>query len=139
MRSELFDFELPMDRVALEPSRPRDAARLLVVVPAQTAAAGPAASSTAALGGAPRFIDSVVGTLPDLLRRGDALVLNDTRVIRAALVGERRRGELRATVSFNLHKRLDDSRWLAFARPAKRLAAGDRIRLTSAHTGANLV
>ncbi len=128
MRSELFDFELPMDRVALEPSRPRDAARLLVVMPAQTAAADPAASSTAALGGAPRFIDSVVRTLPDLLRRGDALVLNDTRVIRAALVGERRRGEQRATVSFNLHKRLDDSRWLAFAKPAKRLAAGDRIR-----------
>ena len=66
--------------------------------------------------------------LPDLLRPGDALVLNDTRVIRAALQGERMRGENRAAVSFNLHKRLDEHRWLAFARPAKRLAAGDRIR-----------
>jgi S-adenosylmethionine:tRNA ribosyltransferase-isomerase len=55
-------------------------------------------------------------------------VLNDTRVIRAALQGERLRGPNRAAVSFNLHKRLDADRWLAFARPAKRLAAGDRVR-----------
>ena len=54
--------------------------------------------------------------------------LNDTRVIRAALQGERLRGPNRAAVSFNLHKRLDEHRWLAFARPAKRLAAGDRVR-----------
>jgi S-adenosylmethionine:tRNA ribosyltransferase-isomerase len=55
-------------------------------------------------------------------------VVNDTRVIRAALQGERMRGANRAVVSFNLHKRLDEHRWLAFARPAKRLAAGDRVR-----------
>jgi S-adenosylmethionine:tRNA ribosyltransferase-isomerase len=72
--------------------------------------------------------DRIVRDLPALLRPGDALVLNDTRVIRAALHGERMRGENRAAVSFNLHKRLDESRWRAFARPAKRLAAGDRIR-----------
>jgi S-adenosylmethionine:tRNA ribosyltransferase-isomerase len=66
--------------------------------------------------------------LPGLLRPGDALVFNDTRVIRAALQGERVRGENRAHISFNLHRRLDESRWRAFARPAKRLAAGDRIR-----------
>src|SRR5262249_31422456 len=70
----------------------------------------------------------VVRALPKGLCPGDALVLNDTRVIRAALTGERRRGEQRATVAFNLHKRLDSSRWLAFARPSKRLVAGDRIR-----------
>ena len=72
--------------------------------------------------------DRVVADLPALLRPGDALVLNDTRVIRAALTGERLRGENRAVVAFNLHKRLDESRWRAFARPAKRLAVGDRIR-----------
>ena len=66
--------------------------------------------------------------LPDLLRPGDALVFNDTRVIRAALQGERVRGDSRAQISFNLHKRIDESRWRAFARPAKRLAVGDRIR-----------
>ena len=66
--------------------------------------------------------------LPELLRPGDALVLNDTRVIRAALTGERLRGENSARVAFNLHKRVDASRWRAFARPAKRLAPGDRIR-----------
>jgi S-adenosylmethionine:tRNA ribosyltransferase-isomerase len=72
--------------------------------------------------------DRRISDLPDLLRPGDALVLNDTRVIRAALQGERLRGPNRAAVSFNLHKRLDAHRWLAFARPAKRLAAGDRVR-----------
>jgi len=72
--------------------------------------------------------DRIVRDLPGLLRPGDALVFNDTRVIRAALTGERLRGENRAVVSFNLHKRVDDSRWRAFARPAKRLMVGDRIR-----------
>jgi S-adenosylmethionine:tRNA ribosyltransferase-isomerase len=70
----------------------------------------------------------LVRDLPALLRPGDALVFNDTRVIRAALQGERMRGEARARVAFNLHKRIDESRWRAFARPAKRLAVGDRIR-----------
>jgi S-adenosylmethionine:tRNA ribosyltransferase-isomerase len=74
------------------------------------------------------FEDRLVRDLPELLRPGDALVLNDTRVIRAALHGERMRGENRAAVAFNLHKRIDESRWLAFARPAKRLNVGDRIR-----------
>jgi S-adenosylmethionine:tRNA ribosyltransferase-isomerase len=132
MRSDLFDFELPADRIALEPAEPRDAARLLVVDPGRqqraAAEAGPARPAAAAPLTAPRFVDSTVQELPRLLRRGDALVLNDTRVIRAALVGSRLRGEQQATVAFNLHKRLDESRWLAFARPAKRLAAGDRIR-----------
>jgi S-adenosylmethionine:tRNA ribosyltransferase-isomerase len=72
--------------------------------------------------------DRRVRDLPGLLRPGDALVLNDTRVIRAALQGQRLRGDAIANVSFNLHKRVDASRWRAFARPAKRLAAGDRIR-----------
>lgn len=109
MRTDLFDFDLPDDRIALEPAEPRDSARLLVV-----GAGGPE--------------DRAVRDLPELLRPGDALVFNDTRVIRAALEGERLRGEARARVSFNLHKRVDASRWRAFARPAKRLAVGDRIR-----------
>jgi S-adenosylmethionine:tRNA ribosyltransferase-isomerase len=75
-----------------------------------------------------QFADRIVRDLPDLLRPGDALVFNDTRVIRAALYGERLRGESRALVHFNLHKRVDESRWRAFARPAKRLSVGDRIR-----------
>jgi len=127
MRSDLFDFQLPADRIALEPAEPRDAARLLVVHPGQQRPAGKAAPARSAAA-APRLVDSTVRQLPELLRRGDALVLNDTRVIRAALVGSRLRGEQQASVAFNLHKRLDESRWLAFARPAKRLAPGDRIR-----------
>lgn len=109
MRTDLFDFDLPEDRIALEPPASRDGARLLVVR-------------------ADGLDDRNVTDLPGLLRSGDALVLNDTRVIRAALVGERVRGEARARISFNLHKRINESRWRAFARPAKRLAAGDRIR-----------
>ena len=66
--------------------------------------------------------------LPDLLRPGDALVLNDTRVIPARLFGLRARGEATARVEIMLHKREAADRWRAFARPAKRLAVGDRIR-----------
>ena len=120
MKADLFDFKLPEDRIALEPAQPRDAARLLVVRPDAAAPLDGEAST--------RFTDSSMHRLPALLRPGDALVFNDTRVIRAALTGERLRGEQRAAVSFNLHKRLDDSRWLAFARPAKRLKPGDRLR-----------
>ena len=111
MRTDLFDFELPDELIALLPASPRDAARLLLV----DASTG-------------RFGERTVRDLPDLLRPGDALVLNDTRVIPAALEGVRRRGGVGAKVAFNLIKRVDDSRWRALARPAKRLAVGDRIR-----------
>ncbi len=110
MRTDLFDFELPDDRIALAPVSPRDAARLLVVRP----------------GGG--LEDRTVRDLPSLLRPGDALVLNDTRVIAAALDGERRRDGSVAHISLNLHKRIDGSRWAAFARPAKKLKPGDRLR-----------
>jgi S-adenosylmethionine:tRNA ribosyltransferase-isomerase len=115
MRTDLFDFDLPDDRIALEPASPRDAARLLVV--------RPPSPSPRLRGEGTGLDDRVVRDLPDLLRPGDALVFNDTRVIRAALRGERMRGENRAAIAFNLHKRVDESRWRAFARPAKRLAA----------------
>lgn len=111
MRTDLFDFELPEDRIALHPASPRDSARLLVV--------GPAAGNLA---------DRSVGDLPGLLRPGDALVFNDTKVIPAALEGTRIRDDARAHVSFNLIKRVDESHWRAFARPAKRLKSGDRVR-----------
>jgi S-adenosylmethionine:tRNA ribosyltransferase-isomerase len=134
MRTDLFDFDLPETRIALEPASPRDAARLLVVGPRRMAE--PHRSGFPPPPTPPRtgdrssleLVDRVVSDLPELLRPGDALVFNDTRVIRAALHGERLRGESRAVVSFNLHKRVEAHRWLAFARPAKRLAPGDRIR-----------
>ena len=111
MRTDLFDFELPEERIALEPVRPRDAARLLVVRPGQP------------------FADKAVRDLPEYFQAGDALVVNDTRVIPAALEGVRRREDgPPARIAVTLIKRLDDSRWRAFARPAKRLAAGDRIQ-----------
>ncbi len=113
MLTGLFDFELPEELIALHPITPRDAARLLVVRP------GPA------------LADAHVRDLPDLLRPGDCLVMNDTRVIMAELDGVRERDGNRARVSINLHHRLDDSRWRAFARPAKRLRAGDRISFGS--------
>jgi len=109
MRTDLFDFDLPDDRIALRPAAPRDAARLLVVHPCGSVE------------------DRIVRELPELLRPGDALVFNDTRVIPAALEGVRRRGELEARVSVTLIERLDQSRWQALARPAKRLKEGDRL------------
>ena len=111
MRVELFDFELPPERIALRPARPRDAARLLVVRP----------------GAAPELEDRMVRDLPALLAPGDALVLNDTRVVPAQLAGERRRDGT-AAVSATLTKRLAPDRWRAFVKPGKRLKAGDRVR-----------
>lgn len=105
MRVDLFDFELPPERIALRPARPRDAARMLVV------------------DGDDPFADRVVRDLPQLLRAGDVLVFNDTRVIPAQLEGTRGEARIGAT----LHKRLDLRRWQAFVRNAKRLRAGDRI------------
>ncbi len=115
MRLSDFDYELPEERIALRPARPRDAAKLLVVPPA-----GP-------------FEDRVVRDLPAILRAGDLLVVNDTRTIRAALDGERparaEGGGGPAAVSFNLFERLGASDWRAFARPAKRLRIGDAVRV----------
>jgi S-adenosylmethionine:tRNA ribosyltransferase-isomerase len=110
MRVDLFDFELPPERIALRPARPRDSARLLVVRPPSG------------------LEDRVVRDLPELLRPGDALVVNDTRVIAAELAGERYRDAAVAHVSVTLHQREGSARWRAFARPAKRLQPGDRIR-----------
>jgi S-adenosylmethionine:tRNA ribosyltransferase-isomerase len=110
MRVDLFDFELPPERIALRPVKPRDAARMLVV------------------DGDRPFADRSVGDLPSLLRAGDVLVFNDTRVIPAQLEGRRLNkdgGEAR--IGATLHKRIDLRRWQAFVRNAKRLREGDRI------------
>jgi S-adenosylmethionine:tRNA ribosyltransferase-isomerase len=117
MRTDLFDFDLPESLIALHPASPRDSARMLVVPPSSH------------LGGDGILADAHVRDLPSLLRPGDALVLNDTRVIPAALAGVRSRNGNEAKVSFNLMKRLDESRWQALSRPAKRIAVGDRVRL----------
>jgi S-adenosylmethionine:tRNA ribosyltransferase-isomerase len=109
MRVDAFDFTLPPERIALRPVRPRDAARMLVVAGGQ-------------------LTDHGVRDLPQLLRAGDVLVFNDTRVIPAQLEGVRRTfkgGEARIGVT--LHKRIDLRRWQAFVRNAKRLVPGDRV------------
>lgn len=108
MKVDLFDFELPPERIALRPVRPRDAARMLVVRGAD----------------AP-FADMGVRDLPGLLSPGDVLVFNDTRVIPAQLEGRRADGE--AKLGATLHKRLDLRRWQAFIRNAKRVKIGDQI------------
>jgi S-adenosylmethionine:tRNA ribosyltransferase-isomerase len=113
MRTDLFDFELPADRIALRPQQPRDGARLLVVRP----------------GSVPELDDHVVRDLPGLLRPGDALVVNDSKVIPARLTGRRvGRGDAEPMIEATLHQRLDGARWRAFAKPGKRLAVGDVIR-----------
>jgi S-adenosylmethionine:tRNA ribosyltransferase-isomerase len=110
MRVDLFDFDLPPDRIALKPASPRDAARMLVVAPD---------------GG---LEDAHAFDLPRLLRPGDALVVNDTRVIAARLDGIRVRGAAVAAIEATLIKRLDASRWRALVKPAKKLKVGERIR-----------
>ncbi|MGD9802322.1 MAG: tRNA preQ1(34) S-adenosylmethionine ribosyltransferase-isomerase QueA [Hyphomicrobiaceae bacterium] len=119
MRTELFDFDLPDHLIALRPAEPRDAARMLVVrppFPAQGEGSPP-----------PVLEDRTVRDLPSLLTPGDAFVVNNTKVIPAALEGTRERNGNLAYVAFNLIKRIDESRWRAFARPAKRLEVGDRV------------
>ena len=120
MRTELFDFNLPDQSIALRPADPRDAARMLVVRPGRCLGGRGFASP-------PVLEDAIVRRLPDLLRPGDAVVVNDTKVIPAALEGTRERNGNIASVAFNLIKRVDESRWRAFARPAKRLEVGDRV------------
>ena len=110
MRVDAFDFVLPPERIALAPAIPRDSARMLVV---------------GADGG---LLDARVRELPDFLRRGDALVVNDTKVIAARLEGVRVRGDAIASIEATLIERVDDCRWRALARPAKRLKVGERIR-----------
>ncbi|HEY3643358.1 MAG TPA: tRNA preQ1(34) S-adenosylmethionine ribosyltransferase-isomerase QueA [Xanthobacteraceae bacterium] len=113
MQTDLFDFELPADRIALRPIVPRDAARLLLVRPGAT----------------PLFEDRSVRDLPQLLRPGDALVVNDSKVIPARLIGRRiGRGDAEPAIEATLHQRLDGARWRAFVKPVKRLAPGDIVR-----------
>lgn len=102
-----FDFELPEDRIALHPASPRDASRLLVVSGA--------------------LEDRIFAELPDLLRAGDLLVFNDTKVIPARLNGRRMRGENEIAFEALLVKRLAEDRWQAFAKPGKRLKPGDAV------------
>ncbi|MEN3973685.1 tRNA preQ1(34) S-adenosylmethionine ribosyltransferase-isomerase QueA [Emcibacter sp. SYSU 3D8] len=112
MKVSDFDFNLPEDRIALRPARPRDAARMLVISEDE-------------------LLDAGVADLPGLLCAGDVMVFNDTRVIPARLYGIRRadgtRGEAR--IELLLHKRVDEQEWQAFARPGKRLRPGDDIHM----------
>ena len=101
MRVDAFDFELPPERIALQPASPRDSARMMVV------------GSDGAL------TDARVFDLPDFLRPGDALVVNDTRVIAARLDGIRVRGEAVASIEATLIKRVDDCRWRALGPPSE--------------------
>jgi S-adenosylmethionine:tRNA ribosyltransferase-isomerase len=112
MRVDEFDFALPADRIALRPASPRDSARLLVL-------RGKAGSE-----------DRQVADLPRLLRPGDVLVFNDTRVIPAQLQGRRGQARIGAT----LHKREGAREWRAFVRNAKRVREGDRIDFGSGVT-----
>ena len=102
-RTDAFDFHLPRERIAAQPARPRDAARMLEV--------------------GDRLVDRSVRDLPALLRPGDVVVLNDTRVIPARLRGTRRGAKVEVT----LHRADADGRWRAFARPARRLHDGDAV------------
>src|SRR5690349_23508380 len=109
MRTDLFDFDLPQTRIALRPANPRDSARMLVVQ-----------------GG--ELHDRVGCELPNWLKTGDQLVVNDTRVIAAQLSGRRIGRPTEPKIEATLIKRLDGSRWQALVKPARKLAVGDGIR-----------
>ena len=114
MRVDQFDFHLPEELIALRPASPRDSARMLVV-------------------GADRTLTHAhVRDLPAFLAAGDALVLNDTKVFPARLRGVRTgRAGTTPKIEVTLHKRLAPDRFLAFAKPARKLEAGDKLALGS--------
>jgi len=113
LRVDAFDFELPDDLIALRPAVPRDSARLLVVREDSL-----------------DFEEATLRDLPRFLSRGDVGIFNDTRVIPAQLSGRRpARGlSAEARIDVTLHKRLDADRWAAFARPGRKLEAGDTLQ-----------
>ncbi len=121
MRVNLFDFDLPPERIALRPAEPRDAARLLIVRPH----------------GSPRFEDRAVLDLPVQLAPGDVLAVNDTRVIRAGLYGVRVRGKTSARIEATLMRREGEALWRAYVRPAKKLKQGEVIRFAAVSGMAN--
>jgi len=106
MKVDLFDFELPRERIAEHPANPRDAARMLDL-------------------SGEGMQDRIVRELPDILRPGDLLISNDTRVIPARLFGKR--GE--AKVEVTLHKQEGLGTWVAFAKPAKKLRIGETFKV----------
>ena len=101
MRTDELDFDLPPELIAQTPPVQRDASRLLHYRRADHTIA-----------------HRVFWDLPGLLRRGDVLVFNDTRVIPARLQGIRVRGESVAEIEVTLHARENDNTWRAFVRPA---------------------
>ncbi|MBN9543862.1 MAG: S-adenosylmethionine:tRNA ribosyltransferase-isomerase, partial [Alphaproteobacteria bacterium] len=111
MDVSLFDFELPEDRIALRPASPRDSARLMVIYPDG------------------RIEHRRVSDLPEYMASGDAIVVNDTRVIPARLRGLRLRDTGPAGIEILLHRRLASNRFAALARPARKLAPGDVLAL----------
>lgn len=117
MRTDLFDFELPPERIALRPVSPRESARLMVVRPD---------------GAGERLEDRTIADLPELLQPGDCLVVNDSKVIAARLKGRRiGRGETEPAIEATLHKRIDGSTWRAFILGAKKVQVGDVLRFGS--------
>ena len=113
MKVSAFDFHLPEESIALRPAKPRDSAKLLQV------------------SGQGDFTDHIVKDLPSLLREGDVLVLNETKVLRAALTATRTArahgGGGDVIIDVNLHTAVSDNEWRAFVRPAKRLRDGDEV------------
>jgi S-adenosylmethionine:tRNA ribosyltransferase-isomerase len=110
MRTDLFDFELPVGCIALRPASPRDSAAMLIVEPDAV------------------LRDRIVADLPQWLEPGDQLVVNDTKVISAQLSGRRIGRDTEPKIEATLIKRLDGSRWQALVRPAKKLSPGDVVR-----------
>lgn len=115
MRVDDFDFDLPTENIALRPVTPRDAARLLLIAPNNDQL----------------LSDHTVADLPSLLREGDILVCNDTKVIPARLRGIRTgRGTTTPTIEVTLHQKISDASWKAFAKPGRKLNVGDNINFS---------
>ena len=124
MKLDAFDFDIPDALIALRPVSPREQARMLVIDPAGYALPQAGVS------------DRQVADLPDFLKAGDCLVVNDTRVIPARLAAVRRGRGQGARIDITLHKRESGDQWRAFVRPAKKVLAGDCLDFIALSDGA---
>lgn len=115
MKLSDFDFDLPERLIAVRPARPRSSARMLV----------------AQLGG---ITDLHVTDLPGILRPGDRLVLNDTKVIPARLTGVRHRGDTTARIEVTLLE-VKDGLWSALVKPLRKLRDGEVVVFSDVLSG----
>ena len=110
MKLSDFDFNLPEDLIALNPVKPRDSSKLLRISSSDI------------------YEDTTFDKLTNYLKRGDVLVVNDTRVIPSKIFGYKINAEKELTrISFTFYENRENGQWKALSRPARKINKNDLI------------